>query len=141
MLNIYVIKNTKNGHQYIDYTDLPLNKKWKEILQNYSSGNSSLYMSMKHDGIGRFKISILEEYYGKDIDARLKYWFDRYDPEYNKDVLEHVSKDIKRGKSRLKWGIQRKHKPKAKRETHTIKCRDLKTGKLKTHHGWEAAAK
>ena len=141
MYNIYIIKNVVNGHQYIDYTDLPLNKKWKEILQKYENGSSSLFNSMKHDGIGRFKISILEEYYKDDVDVRLQYWLDRYDPEYNKDVLEHIGISTSKRKSRLKWGIQRKHKPKGKRPTNIIKCRSLETGKLKTHHGWEAAAK
>ena len=141
MLNIYVIKNTKNGHQYIDYTDLPLNKKWKEILEKYQQGNTSLYMSMKRYGINNYKISVLEEYYGKDIDSRINYWFDRYNPEYNKDVLEYTYTKKKKANTKRKWGYQRKHKPKAKRDTHTIKCRSLETGKLKTHHGWQAAAK
>ena len=110
MYNIYVIKNIVNGHQYIDYTDLPLNKKWKEILEKYEGGNSSLYNSMKHDGIGRFKISVLEEYYGKDVDSRLEYWFGRYNPEYNKDVIEHVGNASSKRKSKRKWGIQRKKK-------------------------------
>ena len=141
MYNIFVVKNIVNGHQYIDYTDLPLNKKWKEIIEKYENGSTSLYNSIRYNGIDRFKISILEEYYGKDVEDRLKYWFDRYDPEYNKDVLEHNGVVSKKRKSRLKWGYQRKHKPKSKHATNTIKCRCLETGKLKTHHGWEAAAK
>lgn len=141
MFNIYVIKNLITSHQYIDYTDLPLNKKWKEILEKYNQENSSLFMSMKRYGVNNFKISILEEYYKNDIDVRLEYWLNRYSPEYNKDILEYNTPKQTPPKMRRKWGIQRKHKPKPKHKTNTIKCRCLETGKLKTHHGWEAAAK
>lgn len=141
MYNIYVIKNIVNGHQYIDYTDLPLNKKWKETLEKYEGGNSSLFNSMKHYGINRFKISVLEEYYGKDINNRLEYWVNRYDPEYNKQVIEYTNTTKTKRNIKRKWGIQKKKKPKGERAKNVIKCRDVVTGKLKTHHGWEAAAK
>lgn len=98
-------------------------------------------MAMRQYGANAFKISILEEYYGKDIESRLQYWIDSTEAIYNKDTLEHKTKPVKRTKSRLKWGIQRKKKPKAKRETNIIKCRSVETGKLKTLHGWEECAK
>ena len=141
MYNIFVIKNVKTHHQYIGFTDLSLNRKWKEILQNYQSGTSALFMSMKYYGTDNFKISILEEYYKSDIEDRMEYWFNRYEPEYNKQVLEHTTTPRKKHRSKLRWGYQRVHKPKAKKETNTIKCRNIETGKLKTLHGWDAAAR
>ena len=140
MFNIYVIKNLENGHQYIDYTDLPLNKKWKEILQKYETENSSLFMGMRHYGIASFKISILEEYYNANIDERMEYWFNRYNPEYNLDVLEHNVTRERHTKTKRRWGYQRTKKPPSKHDTNTIKCRHVETGKLKTLHGWKAAA-
>ena len=140
MINIYVIKNLKNGHQYIDYTEKPLNRMWKEMLQKYESENTALYMAMRYYGISNFKISILEEYYNSDIDDRMEYWFNRYNPEYNLDVLEHNVTRERHTKTKRKWGIQRTKKPSHKHDTNTIKCRHVETGKLKTLHGWKAAA-
>ena len=140
LYNIYVIKNLENGHQYIDYTDKPLNKKWKELLANYDQGTNSLCMSMKRYGVNRFKIGILEEWYTSDITDRMEYWFNRYTPEYNLEVLEHNIKRERHTTTKRKWGYQRTHKPKAKHPCNTIKSRCTKTGKLKTHHGWKAAA-
>ena len=141
MYNIFVIKNLKTHHQYIGFTELPLNKKWKEILQKYETENSSLFMSIKYYGIDNFKISILEEYYQSDIANRMEYWFNRYSPEYNQEVMEFTHVEQKKSNSKLKWGIQRTKKPSTKHETNTIKCRNIETGKLKTLHGWDAAAK
>ena len=140
LYNIFVIKNLVTGHQYIDYTEMMLQRKWKEILQKYQTENSSLFMGMQHYGVSNFKISILEEYYKSDIEDRLKYWFNRYNPEYNQQVMEYVEVKQKKPRSKLKWGIQRTKKPKGKHESNTIKCRHLETGKLKTLHGWKAAA-
>ena len=140
MYNIYVIKNLVTGHQYIDYTELMLQRKWKEMLQKHEQGNSPLFMNMKYYGVSNFKISILEEFYNANIEERMEYWFDRYNPELNKDVLEYTHKERRKPKSTRKWGIQRKHKPKPRHETNTIKCRCVETGKLKTLHGWKAAA-
>ena len=113
---------------------------WKEILQKYEHENSSLFSGMRYYGIANFKISILEEFYGSGIEDRMEYWFNRYSPEYNQDVINIPYKEQKKSRSKLKWGIQRTKKPKAKHETNTIKCRNLETGKLKTLHGWKAAA-
>jgi len=140
LYNIYVIKNLENGHQYIDYTELPLNKKWKEMLQKYETENSSLFMSMRRYNPSNFKIGILEEYYKPDIEDRMEYWLNRYKPEYNCDVLEHNVTRERHTTTKRKWGYQRTHKPKAKHPCNTIKSRCTKTGKLKTHHGWKAAA-
>jgi len=140
LYNIYVIKNLETGHSYIDYTEKPLNREWREMLQKYESENSSLFMSMRRYNPSNFKISILEEYYKCDIANRMEYWFDRYKPEYNQDVLEHNITRERHTTSKRKWGIQRKKKPSPKHPCNTIKSRCTKTGKLKTHHGWKAAA-
>ena len=141
MYNIFVIKNLQTHHQYIDYTTLSLNKYWKQTLENYSSGTSALFMSLKYYGSDKFKISILEEYYKDSIDDRMEYWLDRYSPEYNKEVMEFSHTPKKKHTSKRKWGYARVHKPTCKKETNTLKCRSLDTGKLKTLHGWDAAAK
>ncbi len=140
MFNIYVIKNLQTHHQYIGYTEKSLNKCWKEILDDYPTGTSALFMSLKYYGSDKFKISVLEEYYKSDIEDRMEYWFNRYSPEYNKDVMEFSHTPRKKHKSTRKWGYARKHKPSPKHETNTIKCRSIETGKLKTLHGWKAAA-
>ena len=141
MFNIYVIKNLDNGHHYIDYTKLSLNKQWKELLQNYEQGTDTLSMAMKHYGINKFKISVLEEYYKQDVEERMKYWFNRYSPEYNQEVIiDYNNTKRSTSKHKHKWGYNRKHKPSPKHPTNTIKCRCIKTGKLKTLHGWKAAA-
>jgi hypothetical protein len=113
---------------------------WKEILQKYATENSSLFMNMRHYGIANFKISILEEHYGSGIEDRMEYWFNRYTPEYNQEVIEFTHVAQKKCTSKRKWGIQRKHKPSPRHESNIIKCRNVETGKLKTLHGWKAAA-
>ena len=140
LYNIFVIKNLKNGHQYIDYTELQLQKKWKEILQKYNDENSALFMSLRYYGISNFKISVLEEHYGLDIEDRMEYWFNRYNPELNQDIIIPDNIQQKKSNSKLKWGYQRTKKPSPKHESNIIKCRNLETGKLKTLHGWKAAA-
>ena len=140
LYNIYVIKNIKNGHQYIGFTELQLQRKWKEILQKYNDENSALFMHLRYYGISNFKISILEEYYNKDIDNRMEYWFNRYKPEINQDIIIPDHTPQKKCTSKRKWGYQRVHKPSPKHQTNTIKCRNVDTGKIKTLHGWKAAA-
>jgi len=119
---------------------MQLNKKWKEILQKYKDENSALFMSLRYYGIDNFKISILEEYYTNDIADRMEYWFNRYKPEYNQRVIEFNHVAQKKCTSKLKWGYQRTKKPSHKHESNIIKCRNIETGKLKTLHGWKAAA-
>ncbi len=118
-----------------------MNKEWKEVLNNYQSGSSALFMAMRYYGSTNFKISILEEWYKPGIEDRMEYWCNRYSPEYNKDVMEFSYTPRKKHTSKRKWGYARKHKPSPKHETNTIKCRDVETGKLKTLHGWDAAAR
>lgn len=141
MYNIYSIVNTQTGDEYVSFTTELLNKVWRDTLQKYTNENSSLYNAMRYYGINRFKIRPIEEYYGKDIDNRVNMIMSRRKCTYNKDVIEYKKREVKRGKSRLRWGIQRKKKPKAKKKTTTLKCRCVETGKLKTLHGWEAAAR
>ena len=97
-------------------------------------------MSLRYYGIDKFKISILEEYYKSDIANRMEYWFNRYSPEYNQDIIIPDNIQQKKSNSKLKWGYQRTKKPSPKHQSNTIKCRNIETGKLKTLHGWKAAA-
>lgn len=140
MYNIFVIKNLQTHHQYIGFTELTLNKYWKQTLENYSSGSSALFMGLKYYGSDKFKISILEEYYKSDIDNRMEYWIDRYKPEYNQDIIQTPVTPRKKHNSKRRWGYRRVHKPTSSKETNTLKCRSIETGKLKTLHGWKAAA-
>jgi hypothetical protein len=138
MINIFIIVNRVNGHKYLGYDERPLNKVWKEMLQKSYIENSSLYNTMRHMGTDRFAIKIVEEVIDNKLQERMDYWMERYDPEYNKGALVEI---IERGtykRNGRKWGIQRKKKPKAKRDTNVIKCRNIETGKLKTLHGWRA---
>ena len=145
MHNIYLIINRHNGHKYLGSDTRPLNKVLREIRTNYNNVNSSLSNTMRHVGCDAFTIKILEEVEKSKLEERLQYWQDRYKPEYNKSVIPHNTKSVdnkqsyKRGER--KWGYQRKHKKKKKENKNVIKCRDVKTGKLKTLHGWDAAAK
>ena len=136
-----MIVNRQNGHKYLGSDVRPLNKVWREILEKYESWNGSLYNTMKYYGVNSFTIRIVEEVQDNRLDERMVYWKERYSPEYNKEVLDFSYTKQRKPRSKLKWGYQRVHKPKAKKETNTIKCRSLETGKLKTLHGWDAAAK
>ena len=117
-----------------------MNREWKEILQKHEHGNSALFMALRYYGTHNFKISILEEYYKSDIQDRMEYWFDRYKPELNQDIIIPDIVEQKKSNSKRRWGYQRVHKPSPRHETNTIKCRNLETGKIKTLHGWKAAA-
>jgi len=145
MYNIYLILNRQNGHKYLGSDTRSLNKVWKEIRSKYESWNEPLYNTMKYYGVEAFTIRIVEEVHERDLDKRLRYWAERYQPEYNKSVIPHESRVVdnkgsyKRGER--KWGYQRKHKKNKKENKNVIKCRNVKTGKLKTLHGWDAAAK
>ena len=142
MYNIYIIRHNQTGHKYLGFDKRPLNKVWREILENYSSGNSALFNTMQRVGIKQFKINIVEEVQDNKLEERLAYWLDKYKPEYNNDVIEHVTrKKAPNKKTRRRWGYQRVHKPKGERQKTVIKCRSLETGKLKTLHGWDTAAK
>ena len=140
MYNIYIIVNRVNGHKYLGSDKRPLNKVWREMLEKADHENTSLYNTMKHVGTDRFSIKIVEEVPEHKLDSRMQYWLDKYNPEYNTGALVEIIERGKYKRSTRRWGIQRKKKPKAKRETNTIKCRNVETGKLKTLHGWKAAA-
>lgn len=145
MINIYLILNRKNGHKYLGSDVRPLNKVWREIHQKYESWNGPLYNTMKYYGMDAFTIRIVEEVQESNLEERLKYWTDRYQPEYNNSVIPHETKHIDNKqvyrKGKRKWGYNRKHKPNKKENKNVIKCRNVETGKLKTLHGWDAAAK
>ena len=145
MYNIYLIKNNENGHKYLGYDTRPLNKVWLEIRTNYKEWNSPLYNTMKYYGIDSFKINILEETDERRLHERLAHWTNKYNPEYNKPVIEYHERKVNNKESykagKRKWGYNRTHKPNKKANKNIIKCRDVKTGKLKTLHGWDAAAK
>ena len=141
MYNIFIIKHKETGYKYLGYDNRPLNKVWREIHENYTSWNGSLWNTMQRVGIDSFKISIVEEVSEKLLTTRYAYWLDKYAPEYNKDVFEHVAREKKPNKkTRRRWGYQRVHKPKGEKQRNVIKCSSLETGKLKTLHGWQACA-
>jgi len=139
VINIYIVVNRVNGHKYLGYDERPLNKVWREMLEKCGNENSSLYNTMKHVGTDRFSIKIVEEVADHKLEERVAYWMDRYNPEYNIGAMPVVTKRGTYKRNGRKYGIMRKKKPKAKRETTTIKCRNAETGKLKTLHGWKAA--
>jgi len=139
MFNIFIVVNRVNGHKYLGYDKRPLNKVWREMLEKSKTETESLYNTMNNIGTDRFSIKIVEEVSDNKLDERMEYWMDKYDPEYNTIHKEYIPRGkYKRNKKRV-TGIMRKKKPKAKRDTNTIKCRNLETGKLKTLHGWKAA--
>lgn len=141
MINIYIIRHNQTGCKYLGFDKRPLNKVWREISENYTEWNGSLWNTMKRAGINQFKISIVEEVADHKLEARMEYWMNRYNPEYNKDVIAHEDRAKKPNKkTRRRWGYQRVHKPKGKPRSNVIKCRSLETGKLKTLHGWKACA-
>lgn len=139
MINIYIVVNRVNGHKYLGFDERPLNKVWREMIEKCETENSSLYNTMRHVGTDRFSIKIVEEVDNRKLDDRLEYWMNRYSPEYNEGALPEITTRGTYKRNGRKYGIMRKKKPKAKRETNTIKCRNVETGKLKTLHGWKAA--
>ena len=139
VINIFIVINRVNGHKYLGFDKRPLNKVWREMLQKSNTENSSLYNTMRHIGVNRFSIKIVEEVAENKLEERMKYWTDKYQPEYNIGALVEINEKGKYKRNGRRWGIQRKKKPKAKRETNVIKCRNIETGKLKTLHGWKAA--
>ena len=139
MINIYIVVNRVNGHKYLGFDKRPLNKVWREMLEKCENENTSLYNTMRHIGTDRFSIKIVEEVREVKLNERLEYWTRKYNPEYNTIQKEYTPRGkYKRHTTRV-TGIMRKKKPKAKRETTTIKCRNAETGKLKTLHGWKQA--
>lgn len=145
MINIYMIVNRQNGHKYLGSDVRPLNKVWREILEKYESWNGALYNTMKYYGSGAFSIKIVEEVNDNRLEERMAYWAERYTPEYNEVVIPHETKHVDNKESyrrgERKWGYQRIHKKQKKSNKIVLKCRSLETGKLKTLHGWETAAK
>jgi len=143
--NIYMIVNRQNGHKYLGSDVRPLNKVWREILEKYESWNGALYNTMKYYGVNSFTIRIVEEVQDHKLDERMVYWRERYTPEYNEAVISYESKSVdNKGsyhKGARKWGYNRVHKKNKKSNKNVIKCRNVETGKLKTLHGWETAAK
>ena len=141
--NIYIILNRQTSHKYIGYDTLPLNKVWSNILKNYGNKNDALSNAIRYYSEEAFTIRILEEVQDRVLVDRVQYWVNKYNPEYNVSVVEHVTRKLdnkgsyKAGQKR--WGYQRKKKPK-KHDKNVIKCRCLKSGKLRTFHGWVAAA-
>jgi hypothetical protein len=77
------------------------------------------------------------------VKERVDYWLGKYNPEYNILVLEHKGRKLNNKESYKngdrRWGYQRKKKPK-KHDKNVIKCRNIETGKIRTFHGWVAAA-
>ena len=61
--------------------------------------------------------------------------------EANVHETKHVDNKGSYKRGERKWGYQRKHKKQKKSNKIVLKCRSLETGKLKTIHGWDAAAK
>lgn len=141
--NIYLILNRQTSHKYIGHDTLPLNKVWGNILKNYKDENSSLNNAIRHYKPESFTIRILEEVGGGRVEERMEYWVSKYNPEYNNLVMEHKGRKLNNKESYKngdrRWGYQRKKKPK-KHDKNVIKCRCIETGKLKTFHGWVAAA-
>lgn len=140
-----MIVNRQNGHKYLGSDVRPLNKVWREILEKYESWNGSLYNTMKYYGVGAFSIKIVEEVADHKLEERMVYWRERYSPEYNDSVIRYTSKSVDNKESyrkgARKWGYNRVHKKKKRENKNVIKCRNVETGKLKTLHGWDAAAK
>ena len=94
MYNIYLILNRQNGHKYLGSDVRSLNKVWKEIRSKYESWNEPLYNTMKYYGIEAFTIRILEEVHERNLEERLRYWSNRYHPEYNMSVIPHESRVV-----------------------------------------------
>ncbi len=141
MYNIYIIKHKETGYKYLGYDQRPLNKVWRDIIENYENWTVPLWNTIKRVGTTQFKISIVEEVQDRLLESRMEYWTAKYTPEYNQDVFDHVTRSKKPNKkTRRRWGYQRVHKPKGDRIKNVIKCRNLETGKLKTLHGWKACA-
>ena len=140
--NLYIIRHNQTGYKYLGYDKKPVNKIWREILENHDKWNGALWNTMKSVGVDQFKLNIVEEVMDNKIEERFEYWLSKGGFVYNEDVVPYVGKTINNKdsykKGKRKWGYNRKHKPKAKRTTNIIKCRSLETGKLKTLHGWQA---
>ena len=103
-----------------DSTLYPSIRYGKNILEKYQYENTTLYSTMQHTGIEHFTIKIVEEYYGKDIDNRMQYWIDKYQPEYNTDVRKWDGRKIDRKKKYNKdWS--KKRRPKTIRNKNIIK--------------------
>ncbi len=141
--NIYLVLNRQTSHKYIGYDTLPLNKVWGNILKNHGDENTPLANAIKHYSGESFTIRILEEVHENKAKERVDYWVEKYNPEYNISVIEHKTKRVNNKESYKKgdrrWGYQRKKKPK-KHDKNVIKCRNIETGKIRTFHGWVAAA-
>ena len=141
--NIYLVLNKQTSHKYIGYDTLPLNKVWLHILENHKEQNTPLSNALSYYNSDDFTIRILEEVNENKVKDRVQYWIEKYNPEYNNLVLEHKGRKLNNKESYKngdrRWGYQRKKKPK-KHDKNVIKCRCLETGKLRTFHGWVAAA-
>ena len=142
MFNLYIIRHNQTGYKYLGYDKKPVNKIWREILENHDKWNGSLWNTMSSVGVEHFKLNIVEEVPDHKIEERYKFWLDKGGFVYNEDVVPYDGKKLKPYKrGRGVKGYMRKHKPKGKRTKNVIKCRNIETGKLKTIHGWEACAK
>lgn len=64
MYKIYSIRNKTNNKQYIGYTSLELQQRWK-LHQNKSSSKMAIYKAIQKYGCENFEITLLEEYNSK----------------------------------------------------------------------------
>ena len=131
MFNLYIIRHNQTGYKYLGYDKKPVNKIWREILENHDKWNGSLWNTMKSVGVEHFKLNIVEEVPDHKIDERYAFWLSKGGFVYNEDIVPYGNwAPYKRGRG-VK-GYMRKHKPK-RRTKNVIKCRNIETGKLKQY--------
>ena len=146
LYNIFIIKFTtdKKVLKYVGADIRPLNKVLQDIKANYTERTDALSMTLQYYGDEGIKINILEEVWERNLKERLEFWIRKEDPELNNSVLPYTGKNIDNKESyrkgRRRWGYQRVRKPKRHPRRNTIKGRCMKTGKIKTFHGWRQAA-
>lgn len=82
--SIYTIINKENGHRYINYTLLALNKEWQNHIESSKRMSHELiHRAFRQFGVDKFRIIQLDECEERFLEERRLHWMYQYYPEYN----------------------------------------------------------
>ena len=93
--SIYTIINKENGHRYINYTLLALNKEWQNHIESSKRMSHELiHRAFRQFGIEKFRIIQLDECEERFLEERRLHWMYQYYPEYNDKLPKKQEPEI-----------------------------------------------
>lgn len=93
---IYLILNKQTNEKYIDNTTLAMNKVWVHHIERSKRMSSEpLHKAFRQYGTHNFMIKELDECEEHEKDDKTNYWIDKYNPEYNVNVVPTIVEPVK----------------------------------------------